>query len=102
MAMRLSGLTRGVAIGGWALALVCRISHGQTPPEFDAAAIRPNMIGASAGTGFDFNGTSLRITNATLQYLIRSAYGVQGDQIAGGPTWLDSDRFDIVAKTAGT
>ena len=27
------------------------------------------------------------------------AYGVQPDMIVGGPKWLDSDRFDIVAKT---
>jgi uncharacterized protein (TIGR03435 family) len=25
-------------------------------------------------------------------------YGVQGDMITGAPKWLDSDRFDIVAK----
>jgi uncharacterized protein (TIGR03435 family) len=37
-----------------------------------------------------------------LQYLIRSAYRIQADQIVGGPAWLDSDRYDIDAKTGGT
>jgi uncharacterized protein (TIGR03435 family) len=85
----------------WALASLC-IAHAQSPQSFDAAAIRPDTIGAGPGTGFDFNGASLKITNATLQYLIRTAYRIQGDQIVGGPGWLDSDRYDIEAKTGAT
>jgi uncharacterized protein (TIGR03435 family) len=30
--------------------------------------------------------------------LISTAYGVDGDKVAGGPSWLDTDRFDIIAK----
>jgi len=31
--------------------------------------------------------------------LIRTAYGVTDDKIVGGPGWLGSDRFDVIAKT---
>lgn len=34
----------------------------------------------------------------TLAFLIQMAYGVDSDQIAGKPNWLDSDLYDIVAK----
>ncbi len=78
------------------------LAGAQTQPSFEAAAIHPDTVGAGPGTGFDFNGASLRITNATVQYLIRSAFRVQSDQIVGGPAWLDSDRYDIDAKTGGT
>src|SRR5215469_14929209 len=81
------------------LALTC---SAQTHPSFEAAAIHPNAAGAAPGTGFNFDGTSLSVTNATLQYLIRSAWHMQADQIVGGPAWLASDRYDIEAKTGGT
>ena len=36
--------------------------------------------------------------NATLVDLIAAAYDISGEKIVGGPTWLEFDRFDIVAK----
>lgn len=38
------------------------------------------------------------IRNATMLDLIRTAYGLDGDKILGGPAWLDYDRFDVIAK----
>jgi uncharacterized protein (TIGR03435 family) len=34
----------------------------------------------------------------TLLRLIQYAYGISDEKIKGGPTWLDTDRFDIIAK----
>jgi len=36
--------------------------------------------------------------DATMLSLIESAYGVSEDAIAGGPGWVGSDLFDVVAK----
>jgi uncharacterized protein (TIGR03435 family) len=36
--------------------------------------------------------------NASLKGLIAEAYQVPADQITGGPTWLDTDAFDIAAR----
>jgi bla regulator protein blaR1 len=36
--------------------------------------------------------------NVTMATLIQEAYGVQANQIAGGPDWLNTDRFDVQAK----
>jgi uncharacterized protein (TIGR03435 family) len=36
-------------------------------------------------------------TNVTLRQLLRTAYGVQESQVVGGPSWLDSERFDVNA-----
>ncbi len=38
------------------------------------------------------------IRNATMLNLISVAYGMDNDKILGGPSWLDVDRFDIIAK----
>jgi bla regulator protein BlaR1 len=40
--------------------------------------------------------------NASLQTLIGFAYDVRDHQIAGGPNWLDSAKFDIEAKAPGS
>jgi uncharacterized protein (TIGR03435 family) len=37
-------------------------------------------------------------TNTTLNDLITFAYGIHVRQIAGGPSWLESEKFDITAK----
>ncbi len=43
------------------------------------------------------------IRRATMLDLIKTAYGVDADTVFGGPSWLEWDRFDVVAKApAGT
>ena len=38
-------------------------------------------------------------SNITVKLLIQTAYnGLQSYQIAGGPTWIESDKFDVLAK----
>jgi len=44
------------------------------------------------------NGT-LDIKNVTLEHLIQYAYGVNQSQIAGAPSWIASDLFDMNVKT---
>jgi uncharacterized protein (TIGR03435 family) len=36
--------------------------------------------------------------DATLLNLIEAAYGVAEDTVAGGPSWLDTDIYDVIAK----
>jgi uncharacterized protein (TIGR03435 family) len=38
------------------------------------------------------------IHNATMVDLIRIAYSVDADNVVGGPSWLEYDRFDVIAK----
>jgi uncharacterized protein (TIGR03435 family) len=35
---------------------------------------------------------------ATMVDLIRIAYGVDANRVFGGPSWLEWDRFDVIAK----
>jgi uncharacterized protein (TIGR03435 family) len=79
----------------------------QTPPKpsFEVISIKPtapgpNFIrgGAPRGDRFDFTGANLRM-------LLQVSYGRLGNntlggqlQIFGGPTWMDSERYDIQAK----
>ncbi len=38
------------------------------------------------------------IRSASMVDLIRTAYGVEAEKVVGGPGWVDSDRFDVLAK----
>jgi len=38
------------------------------------------------------------IRQASMVDLIRTAYGVDFDKVMSGPSWLESDRFDVIAK----
>jgi uncharacterized protein (TIGR03435 family) len=43
-------------------------------------------------------GTRYDVRTASMVDLIARAYGVDADKVQGGPSWLDTDRFDIAAK----
>jgi uncharacterized protein (TIGR03435 family) len=43
------------------------------------------------------------IRRATMLDLIKTAYGLDADTVFGGPSWLEWDRYDVIAKApAGT
>lgn len=46
-------------------------------------------------------GGGVLVVNGSLQQIVMLAYNMEKFQISGGPSWLDSSRFDIVAKSNG-
>jgi uncharacterized protein (TIGR03435 family) len=70
-------------------------------PVFDVVSIKPNTSGDTRVTNRVQPGGRYIATNITLRQLIRDAYRIQEFQIVGGPGWMNSDRFDIVAKAEG-
>jgi uncharacterized protein (TIGR03435 family) len=71
----------------------------QRPVSFEVASVRPNRSG-SLNTRINLmEGGRLSIVNASLKTLIRNAYALQAFQFDGGPPWLDTDMYDIEAKT---
>jgi uncharacterized protein (TIGR03435 family) len=76
----------------------------QTAPAFEVADIHSSARTTNPGMrGGAVRGGRYEVKDASMLDLIAAAYGVQADRIQGGPSWLASDRFDIVAKApAGT
>jgi uncharacterized protein (TIGR03435 family) len=79
---------------------------GQTPPQpkfdaFEVATIKP--------TGPEPTGRWIRMQSAdrfearnhSVRTLIAAAYDLSPQAVSGGPAWVDSDRWDILAKTPG-
>ncbi len=70
------------------------------PTEFEVAEIRPSKPGADGD--FTMKNGRLQAIGMTMRDLITAAYGVEDEMVVGGEKWLDTDHFDIVAKTTPT
>ncbi len=73
-------------------------SATQGDPAFEVASIKPSDASRDEEpSSMVMPGGRYVATNVTLRRLVRTAYSVQDSQVAGGPPWIDSDRFDVVA-----
>lgn len=94
-AARMTAATLPLAVG------VLSVSHtqGQTPqprPEFEVASVKLGVAGQQQFLGVR-SGT-FRADNINLRFLIRVAYGVRSFNVSGGPPWIDSEAYVIIAK----
>jgi hypothetical protein len=66
---------------------------------FEVASVRPsNPATLNSFSRMDPSGR-YRAENITVRNLISSAYGHKLFQVSGGPDWIDTARYDIVAKS---
>lgn len=94
------------------LAVALALSSGglQTQPasprpqfdSFEVATIKPVQSDRKAGRFIIMRGTDTFVSkNYTLKLLIAAAYELNPREISGGPEWVDSDRYDVQARTPG-
>jgi bla regulator protein BlaR1 len=69
--------------------------------SFEVASIKPSDPGGRNTFVNITPGGGFRATNVNVRFLVRVAYHMQNFQISGGPGWLNSDRYDIEAKSSG-
>ena len=72
-----------------------------TAPSFDVADVHVRAHSSNPTpymTGGVLRGGRYDLRNATMVDLISTAYGVDADTVLGGPNWLETDRFDVIAK----
>ena len=83
--------------------------RAQTPrPAFEVASLKPNPNCRVTGSGGPSPGR-LELPCVTLRMLIRAAYGAfSGERlntrrpdIIGGPSWMDSEQYQLTAKAEG-
>lgn len=88
----------GLAVGLTVIGLAGLVAGATAPAGF--ATVRLHPSGPESGPAgyvlFDRQG-HFNVRNATLQKIAAVAYDVHPFQIAGGPAWVRSDRFDIDA-----
>ena len=67
---------------------------------FDVVSIKPSPPYETERSLTQNPGPRLTTENATLKMLMMFAYQMMPDQISGGPSWVESDGFDIDAKAS--
>ena len=72
--------------------------HADAKPEFAVATIKPSLPDAPRG-GYGIRGQDVTTTNVTVSWMIKLAYNVHANQIAGKPSWIDSERYDTVGRS---
>jgi len=83
------------------LAIVALSAFGQTSePSFEVASVKLNTSGIRGWSVAPPKNGKYSATNVTLHMVIAQAYRVHEFQVVGGPGWIDSEYYDIVAKYA--
>jgi uncharacterized protein (TIGR03435 family) len=76
----------------------CQIPAGAPESGFEVASIKPSDP-AATGSQVDVSpGGVFTAKNITLKDLVQLAYELRDSELSGGPGWLDTQRYDIVAK----
>jgi hypothetical protein len=99
-------MTRWMAIAAVAVSASSLLAQSPAPrPKFDAfevATVKPVDPEPNGGRYIKMQGTNRFVEKAyTLQLLIAAAYDLNPKTISGGPPWLNSDHYDILAVTPG-
>jgi uncharacterized protein (TIGR03435 family) len=70
--------------------------------SFEVATIKPTPPDWRGGRYATMQGGHQFVArNYTLKYMVAAAYSVTPRTISGGPSWVDSDAYDILAATPG-
>ncbi len=70
-----------------------------SPGSFEIATIKPHDPSSPVAGGSSFQPRRFTAVG-TLRSFVQLAYGVQDFQISGGPSWAESDRYELDARTA--
>src|SRR3954470_5325488 len=84
-------------------AVLVATPRAQVPkdPAFDVVAVKPAADPTVGSFSMVEPGGRYTGQNMSLRLMIKTAYGVHDSQIVGGPSWIDSDHWDIKAKAEG-
>jgi uncharacterized protein (TIGR03435 family) len=66
--------------------------------QFEVASIKPSDPDAHGSSITTDKVGGLSATNIPLRAMITMAYGIRDFQLSGGPGWVGTERFDIIAK----
>jgi uncharacterized protein (TIGR03435 family) len=67
--------------------------------EFEVSDVRVSKPGATGNRRILPSGR-IELTSETLRFMLRFALNFDDDRIIGAPKWIDTDKFDVIAKPA--
>src|SRR5271170_6922942 len=98
-------MVRGIVFAAVAVSASALLAQAPNPrPKFDAfevATVKPADF-ESSGRYIKMDGANRFVEkNYTLKLLIAAAYDLNPRTISGGPSWIGTNHYDILAVTPG-
>ena len=87
------------------IVLALRVTYvfAQSPPAFEVASVKPTGQRPESSTaGWTVSHGNFTARAAWVRGLIAFAHGVRATQVHGGPSWVDTEQFDVIAKADST
>jgi uncharacterized protein (TIGR03435 family) len=66
--------------------------------DFEVASVKPSNPSARGMMLQITPGGGIRTVNTNLRQLITMAYEIERFQLSGGPSWIETERFDVQAS----
>jgi uncharacterized protein (TIGR03435 family) len=97
---------RKLACTPWLIAFPLLAQAPNTRPvfeSFEVATIKPTPSDWNGGRFFRMQSANQFIARGySLRVLASAAYNLNPKAVSGGPAWIDSDRYDVLARTPGS
>ena len=84
----------------FAIVAASAFAQNPAPPAFEVASVKISPQSDAPRMAIETPGNTLNMRFVTLRVIVAWAYNTQRPQI-DGPSWIDTARFDIIAKAAG-
>jgi uncharacterized protein (TIGR03435 family) len=82
--------------------MACPALHAEQAPAFEVVSVKPSdPANTHRGISFAPGGRSVKITNLTVGGIIQRAWDLPWFRVFGGPSWINTQQYDIVAKAPG-
>ncbi len=81
-----------------AVGMLVTLSAQTSKPTFEVASVKRNTSGSGGWNVSPRPGGVYNATNAVLPLFIQFAFDIDDYQLLGGPSWMQTDRFDIAAR----
>jgi uncharacterized protein (TIGR03435 family) len=90
---------RKLLLDAMAMMVLAGSMQAQAAPEFEVASVKP-VAGEVPNhpVGLRIHHGTLNVDDGRLRQIIGLAYGIQRVNVQGGPNWLDTEKYNIVAK----
>jgi uncharacterized protein (TIGR03435 family) len=72
------------------------------PPEFELASVRPSPPGATSSRAQLLPTGQVNFSATTLRVMMNFAWQIPGDEYLVAPNWVESRRYDVVARAYAT
>lgn len=83
----------------WVILLLIECGTGAAPQDLEVASIRPHASRDACKSPEVLPGGTIKVGCYTLELILREALNISTSQLQGGPGWLRSDNWDIIAKS---